>query len=63
MTVPESKRKANKKWNQKNKDRVQYINKRSASKSFIKNLATQEDIGELRQLIDKREVEIKNDEI
>lgn len=61
MTVSESKRKANKKWNQKNKDRVQYINKKSASKSFIKNLANQEDLDELKEIINIREEALKAD--
>ena len=47
----EAKAKANKKWNQNNKERVQYINKRSATKSFILNLATEED---LKNIEDKK---------
>lgn len=43
VKLTEAKAKANKKWNQNNKERVQYINKRSATKSFILNLATEED--------------------
>ena len=50
----EAKAKANKKWNQNNKERVQYINKRSAAKSFILNLATEEDLTNIEEYIVER---------
>ncbi|WP_282803900.1 hypothetical protein [Secundilactobacillus kimchicus] len=58
--LPESKIKANKKWEAKNKQARQIINKRSAAKSFIRNFATSEDITVLRKLLDEREHELNN---
>ncbi|WP_301049636.1 hypothetical protein [Lactobacillus intestinalis] len=54
----EAKAKANKKWNQSNKERVQYINKRSATKSFILNLATEEDLKNIETYIIERKKEL-----
>lgn len=58
----EARAKANKKWNQNNKERVQYINKRSAAKSFILNLATEEDLKNIEAYIAERKtkLDIKN---
>lgn len=55
----EAKAKANKKWNQSNKERVQYINKRSATKSFILNLATEEDLKNIETYIKERKAKLK----
>lgn len=62
VKLTEAKAKANKKWNQNNKERVQYINKRSATKSFILNLATEEDLKNIEAYIAERktELDIKN---
>lgn len=59
----EAKAKANKKWNQSNKERVQYINKRSATKSFILNLATEEDLKNIESYIIERKAKLKESNI
>lgn len=46
---------ANKKWQDKNRERTRYLRDRSTARSFIKNKATLEDIEELKQLISIRE--------
>lgn len=51
--LSESKRKANKKWDDKNKERKTYIVKRSTARNFIKNM-DREDIAEFEQLIRER---------
>lgn len=51
--LSESKRKANKKWDDKNKERKTYIVKRSTARNFIKNM-DREDIAEFEQLIQER---------
>ncbi|MCU0083152.1 hypothetical protein [Streptococcus danieliae] len=38
MAVSESQKRANKKWDDANKERKAYINKRSTARSFVKNL-------------------------
>ncbi len=45
---------ANKRWQEKNKEKAKYLRNRSTARSFIKNQATTEDIEELQQLIQTR---------
>lgn len=56
--VTESKRKANDKWDKKNKKRKQYINRRSVARNFIKNMED-EDISEFKKLMEERTSKIK----
>jgi hypothetical protein len=56
--VSEAQRKANKKWDEKNKERKSYINKRSTAKSFILNLATQEDLENIEKYVEQRKDEL-----
>lgn len=51
--LSEAKRKANKKWDDKNKERKAYIVKRSTARNFIKNM-NREDIEEFEELIQER---------
>ncbi|MEZ7765387.1 hypothetical protein O3802_05245 [Gemella sp. 27098_8_92] len=51
--LSESKRKANKNWDDKNRERKNYIVKRSTARNFIKNMDC-EDIAEFEQLIQER---------
>ena len=46
--------KANKKWNERNREHRNYLTKRSTSRGFIRNHATQEDLLELQELIQER---------
>lgn len=46
---------ANKKWQEKNRERAKYLSNRSVTRSFIKNKATIEDLEELKKLIEERE--------
>lgn len=46
--------KANKKWADDNKAHANYLKNRSAARSFIRNKATQEDLLELKQLIEEK---------
>jgi hypothetical protein len=50
---------ANKKWESKNKERRQYLNKRSAAKSFILKLATEEDLDNLADFIQQRRADLE----
>lgn len=52
--LSEARKKANKKWDDKNKARKLYINKRSTTKSFILNLATEEDLEQIEKYIAER---------
>ena len=49
---------AQKRWNEKNKERRSYLSSRSSARSFIRNKATIEDLQELRAMIDARESEL-----
>lgn len=53
----ESQLKASRKWQDKNKERMNYIRKRSAAKSFTR-IATLDDLAELEQLIEQRKKEL-----
>ena len=55
ISLIEAKKKANEKWNEKNKDRVKYLSWRARAKSFIEKAATLEDLEELiREKKEKR---------
>lgn len=45
---------ANKKWQEKNKERAKYLSNRSRTRSFIKKQALLEDLSELESLIEER---------
>ena len=48
-----ARQRANKKWNEKNREHRNYMTKRSTSRGFIRNNATKEDLLELQELIKK----------
>lgn len=52
--------KANKKWDEENKARKQYLNTRSVARNFIKKRATSDDIEELSQLLNERKKELNS---
>ena len=52
--IKKAKLKANKKWADDNKIHANYLKNRSAARSFIRNKATQEDLLELKQLIEEK---------
>lgn len=56
--LSESRKKANAKWDAKNKERKKYINKRSTAKSFILNLATKDDLDQIEKFIKERRKEL-----
>lgn len=58
MAVSEAQKKANKKWDAKNKDRKQYLNKRSTAKSFILNPAMEKDLEQIEEYIAQRRNEL-----
>lgn len=49
--LTEARIRANKKWNENNKGRKNYLSYRSQAKSFIKRFATTEDLDELEKII------------
>ena len=49
---------ANKKWQEKNKERAKYLSDRSRTRSFIRNKSTIEDLDELKELITNRKKEL-----
>lgn len=58
--VSEAKKRANKKWNDKNKKRMTYIRRRSDSKNFILKLATEEDLEKTIEYVNQRKKYLKN---
>ncbi|EBF6206939.1 hypothetical protein ACHI29_10665 [Listeria monocytogenes] len=55
-TTSDAQLKANKAWQDKNKEHANYLKSRSAARSFIKNKATLEDLEELEQLIKETKI-------
>ena len=51
--ISEAKLRSNKKWNDNNRERKRYINKRSTARSFIKTME-REDIPEFEELLKER---------
>ena len=51
---------ANKRWQEKNRERARYLRNRSAARSFLKKQAELEDITELEQLIEERKTALLN---
>ncbi|RCW16902.1 hypothetical protein CAC02_06105 [Streptococcus gallolyticus] len=47
----EAQKRADKKWNEKNREHRNYMTKRSTARGFIRNHATKEDLLELQELI------------
>lgn len=54
MKTSEAQKRANAKWESENRERRNYLSKRSSARGFIRNKATQEDLLELRDMIDKK---------
>ena len=52
--ISEARERANKKWNENNKEHMNYLRSRSSARSFIRNKATLEDLEELENLIEER---------
>ena len=46
---------ANKRWAEKNKEHKKYLSYRTYARSFIRKLATEDDLEELKELIAERE--------
>lgn len=59
--TPESQREAVKRYEQKNKDKRQYMNKRNATKNFILKTATDEDIQLVEEWLAERKQHGKQD--
>ena len=59
-STPEQQAAADKRWNEKNRERRSYLSSRSSSRSFIRNKATMEDLDELTHLIEERKTLLEN---
>ncbi|ELU5587508.1 hypothetical protein ACV3R5_17305 [Clostridium perfringens] len=56
--MSEAQKRADENWRKNNKEHANYLRARSATRSFIKNKATLEDIKELLELIEIRKNEL-----
>lgn len=54
MAETEAQKKATKKWNDANKAHRNYLSSRGEARSFIRNKATEDDLLELRKMIDDK---------
>ncbi|MDY7044444.1 hypothetical protein RVS70_09525 [Virgibacillus sp. M23] len=52
---------ANKRWQEKNKERAKYLSNRSRARSFVRNQATLEDLEEFKKLIIEREETLRSE--
>ncbi|QHJ83730.1 MAG: hypothetical protein [Caudoviricetes sp.] len=53
--LSEAKKAANKKWDMANRERKRYINAKSQAKSFVRNYATQDDLENLKKIIEEKQ--------
>lgn len=60
MAISDARKKANKKWDDKNKARLNYLHKRSNAKSFILKNATEEDLKNILEYVEQRKNDLKN---
>lgn len=49
---------ANKKWQEKNKERAKYLSDRSRARSFLKNRVSEEDLAEFEEILKNRRKEL-----
>ena len=49
---------ANKKWQEKNKEKAKYLSDRSRARSFLKNRASKEDLAEFEEILKVRREEL-----
>lgn len=61
--VSDAQLKASKKWDEKHKEQKKYIVARSQAKRFIRKLATQEDLKNLKKLIEVKENNMNKESI
>ena len=59
MPVSDARKRANKKWDNSNKEQMKYLRYRSYSKTFISTLANNEDLQMLKDLIKEKEKKFK----
>lgn len=60
--LTEAQIRAQKKWDEKNREHSSYLKSRSSARSFIKNKATEEDLKEIENLINERKQQLKSQE-
>lgn len=59
--ISEAKQRANKKWNEKNKDKQRIYQYRSNAKRFILEMANEKDLDKFTDYINQRRTEFNND--
>ena len=59
MALSDARKRANKKWDDSNKEQIKYLRYRSYSKTFINDLANNEDLQMLKDLIKEKEKNFK----
>ena len=58
--LSEAKIRANRKWDAKNKDRIDYLRYRSTAKNFILKKATLDDLIAINSYVEERKKQLKN---
>lgn len=60
MALNDARKRANRKWDKKNKERINYLHKRSNAKSFILKNATEEDLKNILEYVEQRKKDLNN---
>ena len=60
MTLSDAKKRANQKWNDKNKDKMTYFRRKSDAKNFILKYANEEDLDKTLEYIQQRRDDLKS---
>ena len=53
-STPEAQAEADKRWAERNREHKNYLSRRSNARGFIKNLATTEDLKDLKERIERK---------
>lgn len=59
--IYESQKRAKKKWDEENKDKKRYLSHRARARSFLRDVATLEDLDEMEQVLETRRKSLKEE--
>ena len=61
MALTEAQKRAKERYNEKNPDKKRYYSYKATAKSFVRNHATLKDLEELKEIIESKEKELREE--